>query len=284
MRDFTARWVCAACALWAFMGSARAQAPAEERLAGAETPAAEAETPGAESPEGPATPAEARHADAAVEVQHAILLQEVHPAVLPYERPPSGLTAFELTAGLGVLGRATSGTPLVGHGYDASPGPLVDVTTRWLFGSNRYLRFGLHARALHQRGRGFGRQGFGFASTVGDLALTARTMFPCMSSPKRQVWFALNLGLSGGYHDAGTGRGPMTENTDPNARRAAAETLDHGALGYVVGVDLSLQFGALLVGLSADVRQHFALGAVDVRSHFLPSAALRVGYAFNRLR
>lgn len=208
--------------------------------------------------------------------------ERLHLAVEPYEPPRGGLTAFELTAGLGVLGRASAGTPLVGHGYEASPGPMVDMTTRLLFGSNRYLRFGVHARALHQRGRGFGRQGYGFASTIGDLALTARTMFPCMSSAKRQVWFAVNLGLSGGYHDAGVGRGPMTDNA--NARRAAAETLDHGALGYVVGVDLALQFGALIVGLSADVRQHFALGAAEVRSHFLPSAALRVGYAFNHLR
>ncbi|MCB9617509.1 MAG: hypothetical protein H6721_30330 [Sandaracinus sp.] len=198
--------------------------------------------------------------------------------VEPY-RPPSGLTAAELTVGLGTVGRATSGTPLDGHGYDGSQGPAVDVATRFLFGKNRFLRFGFSARGLHQRGRGFGREGFGFASTVVDLTITARTMFPCMSNDARKVWFALSLGPSGGWHDAGRGRGDMATD-DQGARLEAARTLDHVGLGWVVGVDLGLQFGAFLVDLAVDVRQHFGVDTV-VGSHFLPSAVLRAGWAFD---
>ncbi len=199
-------------------------------------------------------------------------------AVEPRREPRDGLSAAELTVGLGVVGRTTSATPIDGHGYASSPGPAFDVASRFLFGKNRYLRFGFSARGLHQRGRGFGREGFGFASTVLDLALTARTMFPCMSNENRKVWFALSLGPSGGWHDAGTGRGTMGDDRGP--RREAARTLDHAALGWVVGVDLGLQFGAFLVDLAVDVRQHFAIGS-DVGAHFLPSAILRAGWAFD---
>jgi len=206
-------------------------------------------------------------------VQHTPVL-----TVEPRPEPREGLTAAELTLGLGVVGRTTSATPIDGHGYASSPGPAFDVASRFLFGKNRYLRFGFSARGLHQRGRGFGREGFGFASTVLDLALTARTMFPCMSNEHRKVWFALSLGPSGGWHDAGTGRGTMGDDQGP--RREAARTLDHAALGWVVGVDLGLQFGAFLVDLAVDVRQHFAIGS-DVGAHFLPSAVLRAGWAFD---
>ncbi|MCU0674617.1 MAG: hypothetical protein MUE69_17725 [Myxococcota bacterium] len=199
-------------------------------------------------------------------------------AVEPTPEPRDGLSAAELMVGLGVVGRTTSATPIDDHGYASSPGPAFDVASRFLFGKNRYLRFGFSARGLHQRGRGFGREGFGFASTVLDLALTARTMFPCMSNEHRKVWFALSLGPSGGWHDAGTGRGTMGDDQGP--RREAARTLDHAALGWVVGVDLGLQFGAFLVDLAVDVRQHFAIGS-DVGAHFLPSAVLRAGWAFD---
>lgn len=226
-----------------------------------------------------ATPANAQEPSQEDTVVHTQdRLQTPTLAVEPTPEPRDGLTAAELTLGLGVVGRTTSATPIDGHGYASSPGPAFDVASRFLFGKNRYLRFGFSARGLHQRGRGFGREGFGFASTVVDLALTARTMFPCMSNEHRKVWFSLSLGPSGGWHDAGTGRGTMGDDQGP--RREATRTLDHAAIGWVVGVDLGLQFGAFLVDLAVDVRQHFAIDS-PVGAHFLPSAILRAGWAFD---
>lgn len=92
---------------------------------------------------------------------------------------------------------------------------------------------------------------------------------------------AAHLGVSGSYAEAGMGRG--ADNTDIPARRQASQTLDHGALGWVLGGSFDLQLPPFVVGVRVDLRQHFAWeGPAD--RHFLPSAILRMGVAFDLLR
>ncbi|MAC25966.1 MAG: hypothetical protein CMN31_07355 [Sandaracinus sp.] len=191
---------------------------------------------------------------------------------------PSTLTGLELSLGLGVLGQSTSGTPLDDHGYDRAPGPVTDLQARLIFGRDRYVRHGLLLRGAYTAGRGFGRQGYGFRFGIADLGYSMRALLPCMSSAARQVFLTGTLGLSGGWADAGTGRGPM--GIDENERRLAADELDHAALGWLFGVEGSVHFGRFLVGASLDLRQHFGIDTEADRT-FLAQAMLRVGGAFD---
>jgi len=194
-----------------------------------------------------------------------------------YEPARVGLNQFEMVAGFGVVGRMSSGRELVGYGYDHEAAPATDLSFRFLFGDNRYVRAGFTLRGGHQRGRGFGRQGHAYGITTGELMVTARTIFPCMSNGERAIFFAANVGVSTAYHDASSGRGPM--NSDVVAREAAVSDYDHTAVGYVLGVDLSMHVRHFLVGVAADLRQQFGVGTGD--RHFAPSLMLRVGWALD---
>lgn len=192
----------------------------------------------------------------------------------------SVVTGLELWGGVGVAGQNTNGVgaPLTEYGYARSPGVGTEGGLRVLFGHNRYFRHGLTLRGTYQAGRAFGRDGYGFRFGLADAGYTFRTNLPCMSDDKRQFYAGGTLGVSAGYADAGSGRGPMDENE--NARNTAANTLDHAVVGWVLGGHIDVHYGALLVGLSIDLRRLYGPDTVADR-HLVPSAMLRAGLAFD---
>lgn len=195
-------------------------------------------------------------------------------------RSPKRLTGLELWGGVGVAGHNTTGVgaPLDEYGYARSPGPGAEAGLRMLFGTNRYFRHGLTLRGTYQAGRRFGRDGYGFRFGLADAGYTFRTNLPCMSDGKRQFYAGGTLGVTGGYADAGTGRGPMDVNE--NARNSASTTLDHVALGWVLGGHIDVHYGPMLVGLSIDLRRLYGLETSADR-HMVSSAMLRAGLAFD---
>jgi len=81
--------------------------------------------------------------------------------------------------------------------------------------------------------------------------------------------------LSGVVGNAGTGEGPQDDNW--NARAAAAEELDFLGLGGILGINLDMHRGPVLVGIVLDIREQFALDAGPVTRSFATSAQLRWG-------
>lgn len=223
-----------------------------------------------------------RHTLFCVAAAFALVALEAAPARAGYH-PASpdegGLTAFELTLGIGVMGRNSTGPLLQDHGYAREPGPGADVAFRFLFGSNRYFRHGFTARGVFFAGRGFGRDGHAFRLGLADLTYTVRTLMPCISSRDGVRFYGSgSLGVTGGYADAGTGRGPM--NDDIVARETAARELDHGLLGFVLGGTAEMHYGKLLVGISVDLRRLWGLDS-PVRDSWVRSGTLRVGYRWD---
>ncbi len=197
----------------------------------------------------------------------------------PRSPESGGLTALELTLGIGVMGHDTTGVPLAGYGYDGEPGPAADAAIRLLFGTNNYFRHGFMVRGTYFSGRQFGRDGYGFRLGLADLTYTARTLLPCISNRDGVRFYAsASLGVTGGWANAGTGRGPM--NADIVAREAAAEDLDHATLGFVMGGTAELHYGKLLVGISVDMRRLWAVRS-ELDDHWVRSGALRIGYRWD---
>ncbi|MEM9066977.1 MAG: hypothetical protein AAGE52_00685 [Myxococcota bacterium] len=190
------------------------------------------------------------------------------------------LSGLELSAGIGVLGHNTTGVgdPLLDYGYDREAGPVADAKLRFVFGSNRYFRHGVTFRGGVQRGRAFGRDGFGYRWGFADVGYSFRTILPCMSSQDRRIYAAATLGISGAHADAGTGRGEM--GTDANLRRAASDEFDHWALGWVLGGEIEVHFKHFLIGLDIDMRRLYGLDTAQDRT-MLSSAVLRLGIGFD---
>lgn len=189
------------------------------------------------------------------------------------------VTGLELTAGLGVMGHNSTGAPIDDYGYEAESGPAADIAVRVLFGDNTYVRQGFTVRGAYFAGRGFGRRGYAYRFGLADLTYTARTLLPCMSHRDGARFYASgSLGITGGYADAGTGRGSM--NADYVARTDASRDLDHGVLGWVLGGTAEMHYGKMLVGVSFDLRR---LWGIDSRagSTWVRSGSLRFGYRFD---
>ena len=190
-----------------------------------------------------------------------------------------GVTALELTLGVGVMGHTTARPPIDGYGYDRDPGPAADAALRLLFGRNQYFRHGVTVRGVYFAGRQFGANGHGFRFGLADLTYTVRTLLPCMSQQDGVRFYAsASLGLSGGWVDAGAGRGPM--NADYVVRQDAAESLDHATLGWTAGATGEMHYGKLLLGVSIDLRRLWGIDT-SVGSSWVRSMSLRVGYRFD---
>ncbi|MEM1416474.1 MAG: hypothetical protein AAGH15_16305 [Myxococcota bacterium] len=209
---------------------------------------------------------------AAADVQ---TLGQAHVRVRPAPKP---LSHLELFAGLGITGRATSGTP-TGHRHDYGYAPMTEAGARFLFGDHEAVALGFMTRGYFFQGPGFGRRGYGFRTFGGDLVAAGRFLFPCMSGSRHRVYFGSSLGLSGAYLDAGLGVGGNNEGLA--LRRAAARELDHGALGFVFGVDLAVHVRGAFVGVGIDTRQLFGLRTPAARTT-MNVATLRVGWALDR--
>ena len=72
-------------------------------------------------------------------------------------------------------------------------------------------------------------------------------------------------------------------NADILVREEASSELDHVALGWVAGIDLSLHQGPFLIGIALDLRTHYGI-ATPASMHFVPSAMLRLGWSIERSR
>ena len=204
---------------------------------------------------------------------------DVHADYHPSRPSGGGLTALELTLGIGVMGHTTARPPIDGYGYDRDPGPAADAALRLLFGQNQYFRHGVTMRAVYFAGRQFGANGHGFRFGLADLTYTVRTLLPCISQRDGVRFYAAgSIGVTGGWVDAGSGRGPM--NADYVVRQNAAERLDHATLGWTAGATGEMHYGKLLVGVSIDLRRLWGIDT-SVGSSWVRSMSLRVGYRFD---
>lgn len=190
------------------------------------------------------------------------------------------LSGIELSAGIGVMGHNTTGVgePLLGYGYDHEPGPVADGKLRLIFGHHRFFRHGMTFRGGFNSGRQFGRNGYGFRHSFGEVGYTIRSLFPCMSNDDTKIYGGATLGFTGAFADAGVGRGAMGD--DENVRRMASEDLDHRAWGWVLGGEIQIQHHSFLIGLDIDMRRLYGIDTVAERT-MLGSAVLRVGMAFD---
>jgi len=187
---------------------------------------------------------------------------------------------LEVAVDVGLLDRATTGIgpPLLGAGYEQSAGPVAGVGSRLLFpiGDSEFFHHGAALRLSHNAGAAFGlNDRYGFAWTSVDVGYAFRTALPCLSTPERAWTLTGIVGLTGVDADAGTGTGDDAQTAAE--RRAASRELDHVGLGPMVAVGLDLHAGPILVGLSFDLREVFALGDGPVSRSYVETAALRVG-------
>lgn len=190
------------------------------------------------------------------------------------------LVDMEVAVPIAIADRATTGTDdeLHGYGYDDQTGLMSGLEMRlYTSGMNRYLRLGVIAGAQHHAGPAFGLAGgHAFRTTLFDAGITARTVFPCMSSDEVRWHLSGLLAMSGMYADAGTGVGAQPNGPDEDARAAAARELDHAGLGWRLAVDLSIHFDHFLVGLGMGVRQMFGIDTVASRT-WVADIGLRLG-------
>ncbi len=191
---------------------------------------------------------------------------------------PDSTGSLELAVDLGVLDRGTTGVgdPLLGLGYDHGGGLQAGIGARAYLEINEYFRHGLSLRVSHQAGSALGLVGeHGFAWSQLDVAYVFRTSLPCMSDGDTQWYLSGLVGVTGVHADAGTGDAPRDERW--NERVAAADDLDHLALGGMLGAGLDLHFDEWFVGALLDVREPFALGSGPVSRSFVTSGTLRAG-------
>lgn len=185
---------------------------------------------------------------------------------------------LELTLPVGVADRSTAAADLVpGYGYENQTGLLLGADARLYVGGNRYFQLGAAVAAAHHAGPALGLvDGHAFRSTMVDAGLAGRVLFPCMSGGDTRVHLSGVLGLSGLYADAGEGVGGTPNGPDVDARRAAAASLDHGALGWRFALDLSWHLGNFIVGGGVGLRQHFGLDT-PVSRDLVMDVTLRLG-------
>lgn len=190
------------------------------------------------------------------------------------------LSDIEFTLGVGLMDRGTTGigAPLLGHGYDHAVGAVLEGDLRVLKqAGHRVIHHGLALRAFHQDGRTLGLTDSGSFQVSGlDLAYVFRALLPCMSSDDVRFHLSPLAGLSGLRARAGN----LSARSDQTGEltNAAHAAFDHTALGVVLGVQFDVHHGPFLVAVTADLREHFALGNTPVSRNFMTSLALRVGF------
>jgi hypothetical protein len=192
-------------------------------------------------------------------------------------------SSLEITLGIGLMDRGTTGIgdPLLGYGYDHAGGASTDLAFRLFFAnSNQYLNHGVLVRGTYMAGASFGlADGYGFATTIVDVAYVIRVNCPCISGDERK-WYASGfVGMSGMYANASTGDASEMD-ANWNARSAAADKFDHAALGGVIGLSMDLHVGMFIVGATVDLREHFTLGDSPVSRSFETGASIHVGGDF----
>ena len=190
------------------------------------------------------------------------------------------LVDLELTVPVSVADRSMTGTGdrLLGYGYDDQTGLMVGAEMRLFTGGfNRYLRLGVVAGAQHHAGRLLGLDGgYAFRTTVIDVGLAVRTIFPCMSNEQTRWHLSAVLGLSGMHADAGLGVDGEVNGDRYAERVAASDALDHAGLGWRLAVDLSVHLSNFIVGLGLGVRQYFGVDTPISRA-WLMDVGLRLG-------
>lgn len=197
-------------------------------------------------------------------------------SALAWEPQPESETSLELALDIGMLDRGTTGVgdPLLDLGYDHGGGPQAGFGLRAYFEINEYFRHGPNLRISHQGAFGL-TDTYGFAWTQLDLTYVFRTSLPCMSDDEMQWYLSGLIGLTGVHAEAGTGDAPRDDRW--NERLAASESLDHLALGGVIGAGIDLHLDEWFIGLMLDVREPFALGETPVSRSFVTSATMRAG-------
>jgi hypothetical protein len=191
-----------------------------------------------------------------------------------------GLSDLELTVPIAVMDRSATGTgsELAGYGYDDQTGLLVGGEAR-LYANlgSEYWHMGVVAGAAHHAGPALGLvDGHAFATTMTDLGVTARVLFPCMSSDEVKWRLSGLLAVSGVHADAGTGVAGQDNGPDWDARRAASDTLDHVGLGWRLALDLSVHLDHFMIGAGLGVRQYFGIDTVVSRG-WMMDVGLRIG-------
>lgn len=190
------------------------------------------------------------------------------------------LVDLELTLPLALAERSSTGTgaELAGYGYDVESGLIAGGEARlYARGFGRYLRIGVAVGAQHHAGPLLGLvDGHAFRTTVVDAGVAVRTLFPCMSNRDMRWHLAGVLAMSGVVADAGEGVGAMPNGPRYVERVRASESLDHGGLGWRLGVDLSVHLQSFVVGLALGVRQYFGLEG-PVSRGLLTDVGLRLG-------
>lgn len=193
------------------------------------------------------------------------------------------LSDIEFSLGVGLMDRGTTGigAPLLGHGYDHGAGMVLEADVRVLKRAwHHAIRHGLALRAFHQNGRALSLTDSGTFQLSGlDLAYVFRALLPCMSTEGTRFHLSPLAGLSVLRASAGNLRlrGDQTGELADAARAA----FDHTALGFVIGVQFDVHKGPFLIALTADLREHFAIGKTPVSRDFMTSLALRVGFDIN---
>ncbi|MGE3633776.1 MAG: hypothetical protein AB7P00_27995 [Sandaracinaceae bacterium] len=190
------------------------------------------------------------------------------------------LVDLELTIPVGIAERSTAGTGAApdGYGYARETGLLAGGEVRLhLAPMNRYFRLGVVAGAQHMAGPFFGLDGgYAMRTTLMDAGLAARTVLPCMSNDTVRWHVGGVLALTGMVADAGLGVGGTENGPDLAERRAAADALDHGGIGWRLAFDLTLHVESFLVGLALGVRQYFGIDTIADRT-WLMDFGLRIG-------
>lgn len=191
-----------------------------------------------------------------------------------------GVSDLELTVPIGVMDRSATGTgdALAGYGYDDQSGLFVGGEARlYVDLGNEYWHMGVIAGAAYHAGPALGLVGgSAFSTTTTDLGVTARVLFPCMSSDDVKWRLSGLLAVSGVRADAGTGVGGQDNGPAWDERRAAADALDHVGLGWRLALDLSVHLDHFVIGAGLGVRQYFGIDTPISRG-WMMDLGLRIG-------
>lgn len=214
----------------------------------------------------------------------------VEPAVLtlelPYERrawrDPNRISHLVVSAQLGVLNQATTGT-VADYGYDTGTAPSVGLRGRYwwpITGCSCGMGHGLDASVSYANGPTLGALHSGaWERVVADLGYSYRVEFPCMRRADRRVYLSGVLGLSFQHANAGLGDVSRDNAAGLNVRESAARAYDHASLGWRLGGDLEMYRGRTVYGFGVDLRSLHALSGDQART-FMLGAHLSLGWDF----
>lgn len=190
---------------------------------------------------------------------------------------------IELTTGVGVLGRSTTGT-MPGYGYDAGAALGGRANVRVFFepfaDCNCQMRHGFDLGTVHAAGSGFGiNNNFAWRQYVFDAAYAFHMRLPCMSNQHIEMTLTGLAGLTGQWADAGLGDVARDDTSDFNARMSAAASYDHAAIGWRFGAAFDMRVAGFVLGIEGNMRDLYGIQSNHARS-FLMELGLRIGGQF----